>query len=154
MIQRAAEAYTSTTEKLLQSVIALTPVVSPTPTAPAEAPAPLQSLEQRIDQVYDRSSTVRAKQVAVTERHRMAEAAKEEAWKGTKDVAFKVWRVQSTNPCSFCLALDGTRMEVGVPFFRKGETMFDVAGKARLLDYDDVFHPPAHISCRCILVSA
>jgi hypothetical protein len=89
--------------------------------------------------------------MAETERHCMTQAAQEAVWEVSGDVAYKVWRVQSTNPCSFCLALDGTRIAVGTPFFLKGATLVDAAGKEQVLDYEDVMHPPLHGHCACTL---
>lgn len=139
MVQRAAESYINTTERELSDVI--------NPSLPATEMLPF------INHVYERSNTTRARQMAQTEAHRMKEAAQEAVWRASGEVEYKVWRVQSANPCSFCVALDGTRVIVGEPFFLKGATIRDGAGKTQVLDYDDVEHPPLHPACQCTLES-
>lgn len=140
MVQRAAESYISTTERWIEEAIT--------------KDVPRSALPALIEQVYTRSNTARAQQLAETERYRMTQAAREAAWQTEGDVAYKVWRTHSAKPCSFCLTLDGRRIAVGETFFRQGETLVDAAGKKRLLDYEDIYHPPLHGHCACSLEPA
>ena len=140
MIQRAAASYVRTTEQQLHDAMS--------PTLPAEHIIP------RINRVYERSNTARAQQLAATEVHRMTQAAQEAVWLAEGEVAYKVWRTTSAQPCSFCAALEGTRRAVGAPFFVKGATMMDGTGKTRVLDYEDVYTPPIHPHCACELAEA
>lgn len=132
-IQRAAESYVTTTATRLTQAL----------TAPDPAVA--------IDFVYAKSSTARAPQMAKTEAHRMEQAAQEAVWQASGEVTYKVWHTTSAEPCGFCVALEGTRIAVGQPFFLKGATIMDAAGKKKVLEYEDVYTPPLHISCGCEL---
>ncbi len=138
-VQQAARSYVTTTNQMLQTALADLPMDA----TPADA-------ARIVGHVFD-AADVRARQLAVTEAHRAAEAGKLAALLVTGTAQWGVWRVQSAKPCSHCLALHGRRIPLGEAFFVKGDTMQDATGKALKLDYGDVHTPPLHPLCRCIL---
>lgn len=97
------------------------------------------------------SAQARARQMARTELHRAQQAATQATMESRGHVQRKVWRTTSKEPCSFCVALDGTSIPVHEAFFQQGESVMDARGKSMTLDYETVMHPPMHPSCLCIM---
>ena len=139
-VARSAQSYTATTQRLLDEQGFGTPGV---PLSQAEAVG-------RLEEVFSHSNTVRARQVAETETHRMAQAAQMDA-RVASGAGYGVWRTTSAKPCEYCAALDGQKVQLGEALFLKGHRLQGANGREMKLDYEDVFHPPLHVACACIL---
>ena len=140
-IQQAVQSYVTTTRQALQTALADLPLDA----TPADA-------ARIVAKVFD-AADMRARQLAVTEAHRAAEAGKLAAALAVGKAQWGIWRVQSAKPCSHCLSLDGRRVPLGEAFFYKGDMMQDAGGKVLKLDYGDVLTPPIHPLCACILAT-
>lgn len=90
-----------------------------------------------------------ADRVARTETSRAVNLGRIEAMKESGTVSGVRWLL-SGNPCPFCSSMDGKETPLGVPFFRRGETM-TVGGKSMRLDYSDTMGPPLHPQCSCAI---
>ena len=83
-------------------------------------------------------------------RHMEQQAARAAAVQGGATHA--TWRTTSGNPCAWCADLEGqTFVLSSAPLWSQGDTLMTDTGKQMLLDYEDIYHPPIHISCQCVL---
>ncbi len=73
------------------------------------------------------------------------------AYKQSGVVSKKEWFANS-DACEFCKALDGSIISVGSTYIPKGGQLIGTDGGTRIMDYEDVKHPPAHSNCRCGLL--
>lgn len=63
------------------------------------------------------------------------------------------WHTTSGNPCDWCAALEGQTFPLtDAPLWTQGEEIRSTRGKGMALDYEDIYHPPLHIHCRCELL--
>lgn len=63
----------------------------------------------------------------------------------------KVWQVNSNNPCAYCIAMDGTRVQVEQPFIPLGGSIEASDGSILVNDFVDVDTADAHPNCGCSL---
>jgi len=54
--------------------------------------------------------------------------------------------------CTGCAEMDGTTMALDKPFFKKGSSTM-LGGIHFAFDYEEIQHPPLHVSCRCTLLA-
>ncbi|MDD5511532.1 MAG: phage minor head protein, partial [Dehalococcoidales bacterium] len=94
----------------------------------------------------------RAEMIARTESARAYSTGTTEAWKETDVVEAKVWDA-SADACAFCLAMDGTEVELDSNFKDLGDTMAVAGGGTMEFDYSSVGGPPLHPNCRCALTA-
>ena len=144
-LDRAVHSYVETTQRWLEAALAK---------ADAEEASPSRRIALVTD-VYDRSTTQRAKLLAAAEAHRMAQTALIEAWRSQGMVTGYRWVAMVedtvTPPCPWCTALHGTIVSVGEPFAEEGATLTDARNKPMAIDYGDLMSPPLHPQCRCWL---
>jgi hypothetical protein len=150
-VRQAAQTYLGTTQRWLDEQVG--PLVTPgspsTPSLPAVLPTTVQ---EAVRLVYERSSSQRAVQVAVTEATRMAQAAAYEIARA-QGLTQLVWAATlDDKTCPWCAELHGTVVTLDEPLFFLGESIVSPTGKTLEISYDDLYHPPLHPSCRCALV--
>lgn len=98
----------------------------------------IDKLTDRIMNVYDDASKVRARMIAQTESVRYANKADVMAWKEA-GVERKIWYCSlDERTCPDCMALHGKTVKIDSKFFKD--------------DYDTGEQPPKHSNCRCSLV--
>ena len=139
-IQRAAQSYVETMAQRLALRLAEAQADGATATAQ----------RQIVRQVYEEANAARARQMAATERHRTEQAATLAARRAT-GASTGIWRTTSAQPCMYCAALDGRLVRLGEVVFPQGTRLEGGEGKQLKLDYADVYHPPLHPWCACIL---
>ena len=139
-MQRAAQSYVDTTAKRLATRL-----------EEARADGATEVAQRQIvRKTFEEANTARARQLAKTEQHRAEEAAKMAALQETGE-EFGIWRTTSAKPCEYCAALDGQKVRLGEALFLKGHRLQGGNGREMKLDYADVFHPPLHPACACVL---
>jgi hypothetical protein len=116
----------------------------------------ISQLANRISDISDEwVEGWRSEMIARTETARAFTTGHIEAWRSTGVVSRAIW-VASSDACPFCLAMDGTAVELGENFFDQGdEQTADWRGQEISIDHDysDVNGPPLHPNCRCVLVA-
>lgn len=107
----------------------------------------------RVQQAVEGLSGYDAERIAVTEGQRAAMMGRESGWQALPgDVVGKKW-VLSGDPCPICIAMAekfGGSSPLGAPLIHQGGSI-DVGGTRYVMDYSDVYGPPAHPGCRCDL---
>lgn len=137
-VVKAVTSYVETTQRWLDEAV---------PVAIRDT-MPVSEVQRRVDAVFERSDTVRARQMAETAARRMAEAAKVDAWRAAGEM-YGYWRTHSAQPCEFCTALEGQRVRLGEAFVRLHDTIHGASGKIMEVTYEDVYHPTLHPRCQC-----
>lgn len=97
--------------------------------------------------------TWRADRLARTEVVRINNLGEQDGVKQWADIVdarvFKVWRTNSPDPCQFCQALNGTRVEVSDLFVGHNGKIEGTEGGVLQNSYDDMETPPTHPNCAC-----
>lgn len=100
--------------------------------------------------VYAHAKETRLPMLVEGMTHRTTQAALTDAARAQGAVR-ATWHTTSARPCAFCLSLEGQSFALDRPFFELGETLTSSAGHEFTIGYEDIWHPPLHISCRCTL---
>jgi uncharacterized protein with gpF-like domain len=116
----------------------------------------ISQLANRISDISDEwVEGWRSEMIARTETARAFTTGHIEAWRSTGVVSRAIWQ-SAGDACPFCLAMDGTAVELGENFFDQGdEQTADWRGQEIAMghDYSDVNGPPLHPNCRCVLIA-
>lgn len=107
-------------------------------------------LTQRVNKVYKDATGWRADRLSDTETHKYVNKGLQEAYiqSGIKK---KLWKALGSNPCKFCLAMDGTIINVESSYVPKGDTIVAEDGSEYVNDYEDIENANAHGNCHCFL---
>lgn len=62
---------------------------------------------------------------------------------------YKIWTVNSSDPCQYCQSMNGKRVLVSGNFFDKGDTITGVDGGVMTNDWKDADTAQAHANCAC-----
>lgn len=109
----------------------------------------VDELAKRIESIYDDAKGYRAARIAQKEMHT---ATNEGNAQGYLESGYRKMRWVSIPPsCEFCEALNGTVVDIGVPFVAKGDKVTSNDGKEFLNDYVDVQYADLHPFCDCRL---
>jgi HK97 family phage portal protein len=111
----------------------------------------LMDLKSELVKYFDSSEQYRADRIARTESTRYSTAATEQAFVDSGVVKAKQWFV-NPDACGICEPLKGKIVNLGVDYFKLGETIKTPDGKEFKVDYTDIKSPPLHVSCRCDLI--
>jgi HK97 family phage portal protein len=109
-------------------------------------------LANRVEDIYGAAAGYRAEAIARTESINASTFATIDAWKQSGVVSGKVWTVTSSNPCPYCLDMDGKTVGLGDNYFDKGDSLTVENVGTMTFDYQNVIGPPAHVNCRCDLL--
>lgn len=113
----------------------------------------ISQIKSRVRNSFDMFRTSRAENIARSEVIRAANFATEEAFIQSDIVQEKEWLTSRDNRvCPWCDSLEGKRIKVGKPFFKKGESL-RVEGNTLDFDLLDIDTPPLHPQCRCTLIA-
>jgi SPP1 gp7 family putative phage head morphogenesis protein len=111
-------------------------------------------LTKRIGQLFTFKKKYQAEQIARSEVIRASNYAAEQAYLQSGVVARKKWIVsRDTRLCPYCEPMAGKEVVLGMVFFQQGDVLPnpDFPNQTLNLDYEDIFHPPLHVQCRCTL---
>lgn len=110
----------------------------------------VDQLTARVNKVYKDATTWRAERLADSEAHKYVNKGLQEAYiqSGVKK---KIWRALGSNPCKFCLKMDGTTIEVHQSYVPKGDSITADDGSEYVNDYEDIENAAAHDNCNCWL---
>lgn len=112
----------------------------------------IDKLSNRISDIGEFSSDVRADRVATTEAFRVANMAGREAYRQS-GVENLVWyTADDGDVCEFCAELHGTVVGINDNFYDLGDTADGADGGTMLVDYADVVGGALHPNCRCQVV--
>lgn len=111
----------------------------------------IEQLTKRVESVYKDAAGYRAERIARTEAHKASNQGVAEGYRqaGVKKMQ---WRIRDGGACEFCMAMNGTIVDIGQSFVPKGGTIEGTEGGSYLNDYDDIRYADAHPNCRCQLV--
>lgn len=117
----------------------------------------IDSLRDRVKQLFDIATSVRAEMIARSEVIRASNFAAEVSYIQSGVVTGKEWLTSiDERVCPFCESMDGKIVDVGTLYFKNGDVMRvkDESGNSQTLNlnYSDIKHPPLHTSCRCTLI--
>lgn len=102
----------------------------------------IKDLSRRVNEVFDRAETWRAKRIAITESSRAVHLAEQISAEESGVVKGFRW-LASADACPLCMALDGKEVPLGVPF---------EVGTSTVPEYSDVYFPPRHPNCQCTTI--
>jgi HK97 family phage portal protein len=105
-------------------------------------------LQARIEEVFGAALTKRAFNTSQYEVTRAQGFADTEAWRQAGTVSGSQWVVQSSNPCVFCLSLDGVIVSLDSNFYSLGDVI-TADGKTMNISYESIPYPPVHNRCQC-----
>jgi SPP1 gp7 family putative phage head morphogenesis protein len=112
----------------------------------------IDKLKNRISDIGEFSSDVRAERVAKTEAFRVANMAGREAYRQS-GVQKLVWYTAADElVCEFCAPLHGTVVGIDENFYDKGDVVQGSDGGTMPIDYADVTGGALHPNCRCQVV--
>ena len=112
----------------------------------------IDKLSDRISDIGEFSSDVRATRVATTEAFRVANMAGREAYRQS-GVENLVWyTADDGDVCEFCAELHGTVVGIDDNFYDKGDVADGADGGTMNIDYADVVGGALHPNCRCQVV--
>jgi SPP1 gp7 family putative phage head morphogenesis protein len=112
----------------------------------------IDKLKNRISDVGEFSSDVRAERVAKTEAFRVANMAGREAYRQS-GVQKLVWYTAADElVCEFCAPLHGTVVGIDENFYDKGDVVQGSDGGTMPVDYANVTGGALHPNCRCQVV--
>lgn len=112
----------------------------------------IDKLKNRISDIGEFSSDVRAERVAKTEAFRVANMAGREAYRQS-GVQKLVWYTAADElVCEFCAPLHGTVVGIDENFYDKGDVVQGSEGGTMPIDYADVTGGALHPNCRCQVV--
>lgn len=107
-------------------------------------------LRNRVSDVYDQATKVRAELIARTEAIAASNEGTLEAYRQSPLVTGKEWSA-NFGACEFCMSLNGKVVEIEKNFADKGTTL-TVGEKTITVGYEHLSHPPLHPNCRCALL--
>lgn len=114
-------------------------------------------MTRRINELFTFKKRYQGEQIARSEVIRAANYGAEQAYLQSGVVAEKEWIVsRDARLCPFCEPMAGKRVAVGMIYFQRGDVTTGISpdtGEPLTLhlDYEDIFHPPLHVQCRCTL---
>lgn len=109
----------------------------------------LADITSAVSEVYEAADEYGAQRIAKTEAFRTTNASLKETWKQSGVVKTIKWYTASSDPCPFCLELNGKVISIDSNFLNSGETLS--AGESVMTaDYGDVGSPPLHPNCFCV----
>lgn len=112
----------------------------------------INQITHRIDDVYSEvlgeQEYWRLERLARTEVIKTSNEVSQNVWAESNVVTKKEW-FANPGACPFCQNLDGSVIAKEAVFVPKGTEMVGTDGSTRVVDYEDVSHPPSHPQCRC-----
>ena len=112
----------------------------------------IDKLSNRISDIGEFSSDIRADRVATTEAFRVANMAGREAYRQS-GVENLVWyTADDGDVCEFCAELHGTVVGIDDNFYDLGDTATGAEGGSLAIDYTDIVGGALHPNCRCQVV--
>lgn len=114
----------------------------------------LPEMKQRVADLFGTMEKYRADRIVRTEVSRATHAGTELGYMQSGVVEGKEWGA-SSDACPFCLELNGRIVELGQPYFAKGDALTVQPEEQEItmnFDYADVGHPPLHPFCKCTLL--
>ena len=137
-----AETYQEETMRLLRDALK----------AGLDAGEGIDKLKNRISDIGEFSTDVRAERVAKTEAFRVANMAGREAYRQS-GVQKLVWYTAADEQvCEFCAPLHGTVVGIDENFYDKGDVVQGSDGGTMPVDYANVTGGALHPNCRCQVV--
>ena len=107
-------------------------------------------LMDEVQAVYGGWSDLRAEMIARSETIRSSNAGLVEGYKQNGISEIEWFAALDDRLCPFCGEMHGKRITIGEAWFEGGSEMY--VGQERLvMDYGDVFWPPLHPDCRCVM---
>ena len=138
-VKLMAKSYNETTLKLLKEKL----------DQGIEEGLSFEALEKKVQEVYEFSDEVRARQVARTEVFRSANTATRQSWKESGVVETVKWYTAADERvCQFCFPMHNKIISIDDKFFEKGDTAQGIDGGSLKLDFTDTQTPPLHVSWR------
>lgn len=110
----------------------------------------IEQLTARVNKIYDEAVGWRAERLSNSEAHKYVNKGLQEAYIQS-GITQKEWRALGSNPCEFCLAMDGTIVNVDSIYVPKGSSIDGVDGGEYINDYEDIENANAHSNCHCWL---
>lgn len=107
-------------------------------------------LTERINKIYKDATSWRADRLSDTETHKYVNKGLQEAYMQS-GIKRKQWKALGSNPCKFCLAMDGTIINVEANYVAHGGTITADDGSEYINDYEDIENANAHNNCHCWL---
>lgn len=108
-------------------------------------------LRDRIREVYDIASKVRAERIARTETLAASNDGALEAYRQSPLVVAKEWSAEA-DACEFCAGLDGKIVGLEEDFAKVGQDVEGEDGGKYTASYTDIETPPLHPNCRCAIL--
>lgn len=110
----------------------------------------IKQLTARVNRVYKKAKGYRTESLSSNEAHKWVNKGLQEAYiqSGVKQ---KEWRALGDDPCQYCLAMDGTVVDVEQPYVSQGDSIEGTDGGEFVEDYEDVENANAHPNCHCWL---
>lgn len=113
----------------------------------------IDELLARVEKVMGSALTMRTARIASTESYRAMGHADVLAWLQLGTITGKEWyTAKDERVCPFCNALDGTIIQIDLPFAKEGDSL-EAASRILNVSYEDVEAPPLHVSCRCVAMA-
>jgi SPP1 gp7 family putative phage head morphogenesis protein len=113
-------------------------------------------MTRRINELFTFKKRYQAGQIARSEVIRASNFAAEQSYMQSGVVSKKQWLTsKDARVCPYCEPMQGREVVLGMVFFQRGDVLQnpDPESVATLnLDYEDIFHPPLHVQCRCTLI--
>jgi len=109
----------------------------------------LPKLTSRVKQELDELKTYQAKRIARTEVSRSTNYANGKVWKQTGFSKEEWLTALDERVCEFCSLMEGKITKINENYFNKDSTMTGSDGGKLDFTYENVKHPPLHVSCRC-----
>lgn len=109
-------------------------------------------LDARVESVIGSALTMRTARIGTSESYRAMGAADVIAWTQTGNVQAKEWyTAEDEKVCVFCNSMDMKIVGLAESYLKQG-SVFTVGGQSLKIDYGNVDTPPAHPSCRCVVL--
>ncbi len=137
-----AETYQEETTRLLKDSLK----------AGLDAGEGLDKLKNRINDIGEFSSDVRADRVAKTEAFRIANMAGREAYRQSGVQKLVWYTAADERVCEFCAPLHGSVVGIEENFYDKGDVVQGSDGGTMPVDYANVTGGALHPNCRCQVV--
>lgn len=110
----------------------------------------LNQLKARVNAIYKQAKGYRADTLSDNEAHKWVNKGLQEAYKQS-GIRKKEWRALGGDPCPYCLAMDGTIIEIDEVFVAQGDSIEADDGSEYVEDYEAVENANAHPNCHCWL---
>lgn len=118
------------------------------------------ALTARVEAVFGDAAGYRAERIARTESVKAAGKADVYGWSDSEIVKGKQWYTGAADACPYCRSLNGRVVELEQNFYNLGDTQkvdyVNAQGEqksiSRVIKYEAMATPPAHVSCRCTLL--